>query len=819
MARRRKGGILVALNADTSQLKRELSGLNIGKLLKGGIATAGIAGVGTLFYSLKQSADAAAALDTEMRQVFTLMPDIPLAELDTWKGKLVELNREYGLLSDDSGRALYQAISAGVDASEVFEFLGVAAETSVGGVASLTESVDLLTSVVNAYADAAPEDIVDVNRAADALFTTVRLGKTTIPELASSIAQLVAPARGAGMALEEPLAALAALTASGVPTSQAATMIRSAIQDFTKEGQTLKQFRDIMGMTVLAFIEGGAELDDVFAIFNEEAIEAGTAMTDFFGRVEAGMGATLLQDSKRYKEILEEFGQSAGAADAAFEIMAEGAGFKTRQVSAAWNSMLEKIGTELLPPFFPIADAMIDVLADLAEWGAGAARKLVDAWYAAFPTIQAIWRALRNAWENAITAMRAVWDELIRPVVDTVIDTLGGPVSEVADVVVDAADTIWSWISGQDTSGEPEWIGAWRSSLREGKEDVADFVARVKEDAAEVADAWEPTREEWSKQLDLTKEKLDEFDEEFGYLLEDWAEDTKTSFGVWRNTGEDVIDYLYEQFLSDLKWWGETGVPAVLEYVGWAVRTNLDTVMGVMDRLRTAWRVAQIGMDWVTRNVTEPMLDRFKERWSQWAKDVTEDLKDPETALQRFALATGNSVLYWLAPLFADVLYPVGKFVFEKLTGLFDGAREAFKKFANGFKLLWETILKPAFEDFKGFIDKIVDVLQLLGELTGITGLLRKLFGGNVSLDTFGVEVDLVGDTEPVTPIPGALTDEDVSQYWAEWARTQGGGDFVLHIENLYGSADQQFQDLTEEAIRRVLHQNGLGYLTLPGGP
>ena len=79
--------------------------------------------------------------------------------------------------------ALYQAISAGVPADNVFTFLSTAAETGIGGCTDLETAVDALSSVTNAYG----LENLSTAQAADTLFTGVKMGKTTIEELSANL--------------------------------------------------------------------------------------------------------------------------------------------------------------------------------------------------------------------------------------------------------------------------------------------------------------------------------------------------------------------------------------------------------------------------------------------------------------------------------------------------------------------------------------------------------------------------------------------------------------------------------------------------------
>ena len=131
-----------------------------------------------------------------------------------------------GVALDSLSKAKYDIVSAGfssvADSAEVLE---VSSRLAVGGVTSVAEAADLLTTSLNALG----LDASDTNKVADQLFTTVRLGKTTMTELSASLGQVLPFARSAGLGLEGVGAAMATLTASGINTLLSQSQMRLSL--------------------------------------------------------------------------------------------------------------------------------------------------------------------------------------------------------------------------------------------------------------------------------------------------------------------------------------------------------------------------------------------------------------------------------------------------------------------------------------------------------------------------------------------------------------------------------------------------------------
>jgi TP901 family phage tail tape measure protein len=151
------------------------------------------------------------------------------------KGKVAKevraMSAEFGMAKDELTKGLYDALSASVPKDNVFDFMRTAAKTARAGASSTAEAVDFLTTAINAYGF----DAAQAGRISDILFATVKLGKTTVSELAANFAQVAPLASASGIAFDQVMAAAASLTKQGTPTAQAMTQIRAAIIAMNRE--------------------------------------------------------------------------------------------------------------------------------------------------------------------------------------------------------------------------------------------------------------------------------------------------------------------------------------------------------------------------------------------------------------------------------------------------------------------------------------------------------------------------------------------------------------------------------------------------------
>lgn len=284
-----------------------------------------------------------------MREVFTLLPGLDKQIRDELTQGVKDLSEELGIIPGEVVPALYQAISAGIPPENVLDFLRTAGKAAIGGVTDLKTSVDGLTSVVAAYGPAT----MSATRAADIMFTGVKLGKTTFEEFSAALFQAVPIASQVGVSFETVSAWLAQLTLQGTPTSVAMTQIRAALVALTNDStEASKVFEELTGKSFPQFIAEGGSVADALDILRRYSDESGISLAALFGRVEGAM-AVLGVTGKQldgFRDKVAQMGASAGATDKAFAEMEGGLAHSFARLRAWWDVTLIGIGEALEKP-------------------------------------------------------------------------------------------------------------------------------------------------------------------------------------------------------------------------------------------------------------------------------------------------------------------------------------------------------------------------------------------------------------------------------------------------------------------------------------
>lgn len=443
--------------------------------------------------------------DTGMREVFTLLPGLSEQARKQMSDDVLAFARDAGVVPDQVLPALYQALSAGVPQDNVFEFLTTANEAAVGGITDLETAVDGLSSVVNAYAGSG----LTAQQASDQMFTTVRLGKTTFGELSDAMFQVAPISSSLGVSFGDVSAALAALTAKGVPTSVAATQIRGALAELGKEGTVASDiFRKAAGQTFPQFIAKGGNLAGALGIMEKAAADGDKSMIDMFGSIEAGQAALALtgEGAEAFNNALAEMEDSSGATGAAFGEMDSGVGRGIDRIKANLGVLAVQLGEKLAPAFEKVVAWVIDhwpqieavvravfeavgkvvtwlvnnVIKPLAEFwrkhGDSILRNTRRVWSAVIDKVRAVVQGIIDFVKPIIQAIRNFWEtnhERIKAIAERVWGNIKRVIEGVINVIKGIIQTVMALIKG-------DWKKVWEGikNIIKGVWDIISGVVR-----------------------------------------------------------------------------------------------------------------------------------------------------------------------------------------------------------------------------------------------------------------------------------------------------------------------------------------------------
>lgn len=282
-----------------------------------------------------------------MKEVATLSSGIK-GSLTDFMNSVIDMTREVPVGAVESAKALYQIVSAGHDGADAMNILKVSAKAAIGGVTETATSADAITTILNAYKKGASE----AENISDMLFTTAKLGKTTMGELGRSIAQAAPIASSFGIDIEDILAAVVSITKQGVPTAEAMTKIRAAIMG------TANHLGDA------AF--SGRSFQEALQLIYNEANGSTTKMKELLGTDEALQAALMItgQNAVGAASDLDQMKNASGAAEAAFKEMSSSAENQMKLLGNNITAALRPLGKEILKEISSAAQSMNEAFND-----------------------------------------------------------------------------------------------------------------------------------------------------------------------------------------------------------------------------------------------------------------------------------------------------------------------------------------------------------------------------------------------------------------------------------------------------------------------
>lgn len=267
--------------------------------------------------------------------------------------EVIEMTKTVPENAKNLAKGLYSIVSAGYDGAESMDILRQSAELAVAGVTDTFTAADAITSIMNAYGEAAG----NAENISDKLFTTVRLGKTSMRELGPEITTVTGLAAQAGLAFDD----LMAIIAQGVKTLKTPEMmtgLRGMLTAIIKPTTEAEKVIEDLGIQfdVAAIKTKGfkAFLTDVMEATNGN-IEV---LSELFPNVRglAGLLSVATEEGEAFNQALEAMQNSAGATTEAFNTMMDST---ENQLAILHNNVMAKLK--------PIGDSMLSFMNNIAR--------------------------------------------------------------------------------------------------------------------------------------------------------------------------------------------------------------------------------------------------------------------------------------------------------------------------------------------------------------------------------------------------------------------------------------------------------------------
>ncbi len=336
-------GGMAKMKGSNTAMTKGLAGMSAGFLAAAAAAAAVGAAIGL-------TTAAANKFETSMANVSTLV-DTASVSTKGMANEILALDSRLGSAKELTD-ALYQALSAGVEPAKAVAFVGESAKFAKAGLTDAFTAVDVLTTAINAYGLSADS----ATGISDILFQTIKLGKTTGAELASTLGDVIPTAATLGVEMDELGAAMVAFTKQGINTANATTQLRALFTAFIKPSEAMTEALKAAGHESGSMLLQTEGLAGALKFLEEQTGGNIEALSELLPNQRAIKAAFALgkDSANEYTTALAAMGEASGSTQTAFE--------KQRLGFQAFKNELNKLSIRIGQAFLPAVDDITGML-------------------------------------------------------------------------------------------------------------------------------------------------------------------------------------------------------------------------------------------------------------------------------------------------------------------------------------------------------------------------------------------------------------------------------------------------------------------------
>ena len=451
-----------------------------------------------LVHEIGSSGEEFLKFSTAMADINTIMPNSD--GLDRMTKDVKEMAAEFGKAPVDEARGLYQVISAGVtDATKQMDILRASNTLTIDGMTDQATAVDAVTTLWATYG----KQVGSVQKLTDLMFTTVAAGKLRMGDLAGSIGMVASIASQAGVDLPSLLAAIDALTNSGVPARRAIQGVREALATIAKPSIEASRLAKQLGIDYSLTGLQAKGLSGFLKDLEEKTGGDQEKMAVLTGSVQAWAAVAPLAGTgaQNFADSLERLQHSTGEAQRALRIMQDSPEFKFNQFKTQIDLLKMDIGQGLVSAILPgmtaltqnfgtftsvlkVAAEAMGVLIAMrsASWAADAAREML-------------------VYAQSLGTAAGAADAL-----DGAMAFVGGPVGLATAGIIAAAAALKYWADASDRALEAKvkWTETTADQISKEADLSADIYSqqRIIEDSTKSVEEHQSAQEQLKRDMD-----------------------------------------------------------------------------------------------------------------------------------------------------------------------------------------------------------------------------------------------------------------------------------------------------------------------------
>ena len=401
-----------SLTAAIKTAKNQTSGLARGVSTFAKTSAAAMVGVTAAVVGVaatcgKQAADVEKAM-AQTRTLLTGTADETKARTAELTQDVMNISRVTGRVSTEIAAGSYQVISAFQDTADTASILETATKAAIAGQAETVDTVNALAAVTKAYGDTSARAVTHVS---DLSFETIRLGQTTMPELANGIQKASGSAAALHVSQEELYAGFATLTGVIGNTDTVGTALNTLYTKMLKPSKALSKAVESLGYKSAYAMVQQEGLGGTIKKLGQYAGGDATKFAALFSMRDLKAAQGILNTMDVYEQKLSELRDADGATDRAFMTSINNWNDMFGIASNKVSVFAQQVGMKLLPyakDFLSDAMPKIDGLMDTVLAGIDKIMPKIEALFKYLsqngPQVAGVTSAVAAAWGGMIAA-------------------------------------------------------------------------------------------------------------------------------------------------------------------------------------------------------------------------------------------------------------------------------------------------------------------------------------------------------------------------------------------------------------------------------
>ena len=314
---------------------------------------------------LHEASEAAQEYEVSIKKIGTVSDQTVLSH-QAMKEGVLELSTDLRKNAGDVSDAVYEALSAGVETAHVLDFTKDASKLAVAGYTEVATSVDVLTTIINAY----KLEMSETEKVASTLVKTQDLGKITVDDLGKVMGRVIPTAAAYRVDLNNIAAAYANMTARGVNAENTTTNLTAMLDELADSGSSVAGIlQEKTGKSFAQLMEDGLSLADVLEIISKSVNNDQVQFSNLWSSANAGRAAISLFDgsAQAFNATLEQMIHSSGTVAKNYEQMTSTSEYSSQRVAVAAANLKIAVGDQLNPVLDGLRESSGEVLENATE--------------------------------------------------------------------------------------------------------------------------------------------------------------------------------------------------------------------------------------------------------------------------------------------------------------------------------------------------------------------------------------------------------------------------------------------------------------------